>query len=160
MSIIGRKSSTILQADKLVEYETHETMVNDEKLILRGVSAGMENKSFNLLLHQRYMRMGGGRNLLKTAQASIGIVKELFPVHIIRDWNAVDANGKPLPYTPENLRVLLDEWQDFRIEELMAFYQNNRNFYEEVPTEGDAVALGNASGDMSNGGQTTLTDFA
>ena len=108
-----------------------------------GKFAGTDyNKPLHNAIKERFANANQATSRKKSTQAQIikrirEITIELFPYHVITDWN-LEKDGEKYPYNPEECVELLraiDELDNYEVVALSEHFTAPGNFRKEILTE-------------------------
>lgn len=81
------------------------------------------------VMAKRLQGDSSGKSTVKAMDESRSLDRELFPSHIIKDWEGVvDSKGKPVDFSVKNCEAFLSCLPDYLFDELRNFANNPSNF--------------------------------
>lgn len=94
--------------------------------------AGGKNKAFSDAMERRLRPYRSGIQLGTVDNEVVEkITRECFAEFVVLDWDFVDENGEPIPYSPEKCAELFEQYPDF-FNEIMQQAQRVVNFVRET----------------------------
>jgi hypothetical protein len=108
---------------------------------IEGLSMTETNRAYTNARLKKNRRFARVKQLDAHAIAeSRRIDKELFVLHVARDWFWPEKDGSEVPFTPENLSAMLEALPDWLFDRMAEHFRDEGNFVEDAKTDVEETA--------------------